>query len=309
MNWTYFEILRIPELIEKIGKIGTSKFPFENDKRYVFVGCGSSYNLALAITQVMKKFGIESEIITGGKVISFDYVPQCDVGIFISRTGESTETVQAAAKFKNKGIKTIGVCCESKSSLQMVCDETYAFDFLHEESVVMTGSFVALLQFFIGGRDISEECSRIIEESQSIIKEINLKSFNHFVFLGFDEEYAISKEGALKMEEMALQYVEFHEPLEYRHGPIAKLSDKSLVIINSKDTKFEFDLSEELRKHTKVIFLGKNGDIDIEYDNGLEIPIKLIFTLLLAYNKAITEGYNPDNPDKLSKSVKIDTDY
>ena len=44
MNWTYFEILRIPELIEKIGKIGTSKFPFENDKRYVFVGCGSSYN-------------------------------------------------------------------------------------------------------------------------------------------------------------------------------------------------------------------------------------------------------------------------
>ncbi|MEN6589860.1 MAG: hypothetical protein ABFC76_00750 [Fervidobacterium sp.] len=44
MNWTYFEILRIPKLIEKIGKIGTSKFPFENDKRYVFVGCGSSYN-------------------------------------------------------------------------------------------------------------------------------------------------------------------------------------------------------------------------------------------------------------------------
>ena len=41
MNGTYFEILRIPELIEKIGK---SKFPFENDKRYVFVGCGSSYN-------------------------------------------------------------------------------------------------------------------------------------------------------------------------------------------------------------------------------------------------------------------------
>ncbi|HCI29624.1 MAG TPA: SIS domain-containing protein [Fervidobacterium sp.] len=306
MNWTYYEILRIPELMEKIE---SSKFQFEGDRKYVFVGCGSSYNLALIISQIVRKYGIESEVVTGGKVVSFDYIPQCDIGIFISRTGESTETVQSAKKFKSKGIKIIGICCESTSSLGAVCDEAYAFDFLHEESVVMTGSFVALLQFFIGKRDISEECSRIIERSQSIIKELDLKSFNHFVFLGFDEEYAISKESALKMQEMALQYVEFHEPLEYRHGPIARLSDTSLVVINSKDTLFERDLSKELRKHTKVIFLGKNGDIDIEYENGLETPLKLIFALLLAYNKAITEGYNPDSPDKLSKSVKIDTSY
>jgi len=52
MNWTYFEILRIPELIEKIGKIGTSKFPFENDKRYVFVGCGSSYNTQMVCDEI-----------------------------------------------------------------------------------------------------------------------------------------------------------------------------------------------------------------------------------------------------------------
>ncbi|ONN27117.1 sugar isomerase [Thermosipho affectus] len=299
MNYTYNEIMRTPELLKKIENYSIE---FSSNKKYVFVGCGSSYNLAFTASKILK---VNSETLTGGKILALDYTPKCDIGIFISRTGESTETVLSAEKFKKNGILTIGITCEKNSSLEKVCDQTFTFDFLHEESIVMTGSFTAILYFLIKNGEISNMAKKIIEKSNDYLEKIDLKKYNHFVFLGFDEEYGISKEGALKIQEMAKQFVEFHEPLEYRHGPISKLTDKTLVIINSKDTKYEHTLKKDLEKYTKVIYLGKDGDIDIKYNSGFETPLRVIFLQILAYKKAISEGLNPDRPENLSKSVKI----
>ncbi|WP_126993288.1 SIS domain-containing protein [Thermosipho globiformans] len=302
MNYTYSEIKHIPELLKKIEDYS---FEFNKDKRYIFVGCGSSFNLSLTASFVLEKFGIKTKVLTGGKVMTFNYVPDADVGIFISRTGESTETVKAAEIFKEKGVYTIGITCEKETTLEKVCDETFVFDFLHEESIVMTGSFVSILHFLVKRYSIVEKASKILEESEKFIENLDLKKYNHFIFLGFDEEYGISKEGALKMQEMAKQFVEYHEPLEYRHGPVSRISEHSLVVINSKDTENEYMLKKDLEKYTKVILLGRNGDIDIEYDNGLETPLKMIFSQVLSFKKAIVEGLNPDRPEKLSKSVII----
>ncbi|MBB6063393.1 glucosamine--fructose-6-phosphate aminotransferase (isomerizing) [Thermosipho japonicus] len=302
MNYTYSEIKRIPELLKRIENYSLE---FKRDKKYVFVGCGSSFNLSLTASLILEKFGVKSKVLTGGKVITFNYVPDVDVGIFISRTGESTETVKAAEIFKKKGVYTIGITCEKETTLEKVCDETFVFDFLHEESIVMTGSFVAILHFLVKRYSIVEKASKILEESEKFIENLDLKKYNHFIFLGFDEEYGISKEGALKMQEMARQFVEFHEPLEYRHGPVSRISEHSLVVINSKDTENEYMLKKDLEKYTKVILLGRNGDIDIGYDNGLETPLKMIFSQILSFKRAIVEGLNPDKPEKLSKSVII----
>ncbi len=67
----------------------------------------------------------------------------------------------------------------------------------------------------------------MLDLSDKIINTINLGKYEHFVFLGYDENLGVSKEGALKLQEMALQYVEYHEPLEYRHGPISRLTEKN----------------------------------------------------------------------------------
>ncbi|QTA38738.1 SIS domain-containing protein [Thermosipho ferrireducens] len=305
-SYTYSEIKRIPEILKEMEKYS---FGFLPSKKYFFVGCGSSYNLSFTASKVLENFGIDSEVITGGKVIAFDYVPKCDVAIFISRTGESTETIKAAEKFKEKGIYTIGITCEKNTSLEKVCAQTFVFEFLYENSIVMTGSFVAILYFLIKMHDVDgylhEKSKRLIYETEILLENMDLKKFNHFIFLGFDEEYGISKEGALKMQEMAKQFVEFHEPLEYRHGPISNISENSLVVINSKDTSFEYQLKKDLERYTKVIFLGENGDLDLKYNYGLETPLKVIFSQILSYRKAICEGFNPDVPDNLTKSVKI----
>ncbi|KLO21930.1 sugar isomerase [Marinitoga sp. 1197] len=306
-KYTIREIERIPELLEKADNFN---FSFTKSKKYVFVGCGSSYNLGFITSKILNTHGYCSSTISGGEAIVFNKVPSADISIFISRTGESTETVKAVQIFKKNNIKTIGITCTPNSSLTKICDESFIFDFANEESVVMTGSFIFILNFLLNGiqhNNLSEKSFNVLNNSKTLIDSLNLKDFNHFIFLGFDEQYGISKEGALKIQEMAIQNVEFHEPLEYRHGPKSTLTDSTLVIINSKDTREEKILAEELKLlGAKVIFIGKNGDINIDYDSGFESPLKMIFPQYLGYKKAIIENLNPDKPKNLSKSVILD---
>ncbi|WGS63943.1 SIS domain-containing protein [Marinitoga aeolica] len=306
-KYTIKEINRIPELLEKEKEY---KITYNKNKKYTFVGCGSSYNLGLITTKMLNKYGYKSNTISGGEVIVFDKVPQTDIAIFISRTGESTETVKAVENFKKRKIKTIGITCTPESSLTKICDETYIFEFANEESVVMTGSFVYILNFLLNGikyTDLTKDAEIIISNIKERIDTIDLKKYNHYVFLGFDEQYGISKEGALKIQEMAIQNVEYHEPLEYRHGPKSTLNEHTLVIINSKDTEEETKLAKELKNMgAEVILIGKEKDIDIPYNNGFESPLRMILPQYLGYKKALIEGYNPDQPRNLSKSVILD---
>ncbi|WP_240739279.1 SIS domain-containing protein [Marinitoga lauensis] len=264
----------------------------------------------MIITKMLKKYGYYSNIISGGEVIVFDTIPETDIAIFLSRTGESTETVKAVDNFKKRNIKTIGITCTPDSSLTKICDETFVFDFANEESVVMTGSFVFILNFLLNGikfNDIANESEQLLLNIKNYIDSIDLKKYNHFVFLGFDEQYGVSKEGALKIQEMAIQNVEFHEPLEYRHGPKSTLTEHSIVIINSKDTEEELKLAKELKEFgAKTILIGKNKDIDIPYNDGFESPLKMIIPQYIGYKKALIEGYDPDQPRNLSKSVILD---
>ncbi|KAF2956132.1 SIS domain-containing protein [Marinitoga sp. 38H-ov] len=300
MNYTLKEINRIPKLLSRVKDYN---FKFEKNKKYTFIGCGSSYNLGLIVSKIMNKFGYNSNVISGGEVIVFDEVPKTDIAIFISRTGESTETVQAIERFKN--IKTIGITCTSNSSLTKKCTENYIFDFANEESVVMTGSFVFILNFLLNGIEFHDYSNiTILNNIKNLVDSIDLKNYNHFVFLGFNEQYGVAKESALKVQEMAMQNVEFHEPLEYRHGPKSTLTEKSLIVIYSKDTYEERVLANELRNMgAKIILVSEDGDLKIKYNNGFDSILRIILPQYIGFKKAILEGLDPDNPKNLSKSV------
>ena len=303
-KYTLQEIKRIPELLKLAKNFNLS---FEKSKKYTFIGCGSSYNLGYITVEMLKKYEYNAEIISGGNIITFNKTPKIDIAIFLSRTGETTEVVKSAEIFKKKNIKTIGITCKKNSSLSKLCDENFEFDFAKEKSIVMTGSFIFILNFLLNSLkkiDLSKKAINVLKDVKNIVDKIDLKKFDHFVFLGFEEQYGVAKEGALKIQEMAVQNVEFHEPLEYRHGPKSSVTDRTFIIINSKDTKEEAILAEELKNmNANTIFIGKNGDLNIPYKNGFESPLRLIFPQYLGYKKSLLEGFNPDKPRNLSKSV------
>ncbi|BBE31672.1 glutamine--fructose-6-phosphate aminotransferase [Tepiditoga spiralis] len=298
---TLEEILKIPKLLNK--KIS---FELNKEKKYLFVGCGSSYNIGLTVSEVMKKNGYSANVKTGGNIVLFDN-ENYDEAILITRTGTSTETVNSAKNLKKKNIHTIGITCGKDTDIVKNTDESFVFDFANEESVVMTGSFVYILNFLLNGIkefDLSEDSKKVLDESIKKIDKLNLKNYDHFVFLGFNENYGISKEGALKLQEMALARCEFHEPLEYRHGPKSTLTNKTLVIFNTTGTEMEKSLEEELIKMgARVLTIGEKKEINIKNLSGFETPLRIIPIQYLGYKLAILKGLNPDNPKNLSKSV------
>ncbi|KUK15750.1 MAG: Sugar isomerase (SIS) [Petrotoga mobilis] len=306
MNYTLDEIKRIPNLLNKLKDFD---FPFSKEKEYLFVGCGSSYNIGFIMKEIMNKNGYKAKVLTGGHVMLFDDIPDSDVAILITRTGESTETVLAAKKLKQKGMKTIGITSSKNSSITQQCEENITLDFAEEKSVVMTGSFVFILAMLLNGIEKNgyyNYSEKILEDSEKIIDHLALEKYEHFVFLGYDENYGISKEGALKLQEMALQYVEYHEPLEYRHGPISRLTENTLVVLNSKGTKEEKKLKDDIEKlGGKVLVISSNEQVEIPDMKGFEAPLRLIPIQYLGYKKALQMGYNPDSPKNLSKSVKL----
>ncbi len=306
MSKTLNEIMRISDLLKKTGK---NTLHVQKEKKLLFVGCGSSYNIGYIVSEIYKKNGLISNVVTAGKILATNDYPASDIAFLISRTGESTETIEAAKILEKEGINTIAVTCDSKSPLVNECDKDISFDFAYEESVVMTGSFTVILHSLLNiikRVSLAKKSGIIIEESKNLVDSIDFNKYNHFVFLGYDELFGLSKEGALKLQEMALQNVEFHEPLEYRHGPRSTLDEKTIIVIQSMDTRYEKELASELSKAgAKVIYIGKNGDINIPYNEGFEAPLRMIPVLLIGYEKAIKMGLNPDKPKNLTKSVKL----
>lgn len=307
MSYTLDEIVRIPGMLENLKNL---KFNFSKDTRYLFVGCGSSYNLGFIMKTLLNLNGYKADVVTSGHVMLFNKVPKSDIAILITRTGETTETIKAAQIIKKTGIKSVGITCTKDSTISNICDDSIVLDFAEEKSVVMTGSFVLILAMFVNGikyHDFSEESEKVLNLSNKVINSIDLSKYEHFVFLGYDENLGVSKEGALKLQEMALQYVEYHEPLEYRHGPISRLSEKTLVVINSKDTPEEKKLKIDIEKlGASTLEISFEGDIKVPSLNGFEVPLRLIPIQYLGYKKAIQMGYNPDSPKNLSKSVKLE---
>ncbi|MEJ5257588.1 MAG: SIS domain-containing protein [Fervidobacterium sp.] len=304
---TYDEIMRVSKLIEVVDSL--KEFKFDEVKRHLFIGCGSSYNAGLILSEILKKQGIFAEAVSSGEVLlennTDEIARKFDVALFLSRTGTTTETLKVAEMLKGR-IESIGITCEKDSPLSALCGVNYELDFAHEESVVMTSSFSAILRLLLNGiKRYQISPDEYLQTYDSLLKEELLKEKSHFVFLGCQERYYVAKESALKVEEMSLDHTEFYETLEYRHGPIALLSPRTHVVIFSKyrkPHKLETDLANDIANRGGSVHI-LNGMTDRP---EFEVQFLTLYAQLLGYKRAIIKGLNPDKPKGLTKSVILD---
>ncbi len=122
---------------------------FRETEGVIFLGCGSSYYIALSAARFfMKKLGKPAWAVPAGEVIVAREwsVPSLDdhVAIFISRSGETSEVLEATKILKAEGVKTIGVTLEKGSSLSKAVDLPIVLPY-DERSIVMTRSFSGML--------------------------------------------------------------------------------------------------------------------------------------------------------------------
>jgi glucosamine--fructose-6-phosphate aminotransferase (isomerizing) len=284
-----------------------------------FVGCGSSYNLAMSLAVAANAAGWQAIAVPGDEWLSRRGDYWAGAGsvqvVAISRSGETTETVAAAKASRAAGIPVIGITVETGSALAANSDRVVAAATDKRGGIVMTTSASLMLQLGLQllGHAVPETA---ISAAETLLKAVDatvpgrLSGRSHFVYLGSGAQYGVGVEGALKLMEMSQAMTQAFHPLEYRHGPISLIDAKSVVVmVHSADgLAAEMKVAGEVRaKGALVISLGGAGELGFPVDAAPALrPLVYLPALqVLGERVAQMKGLDTAAPRHLTKVVVL----
>ncbi len=316
MNTTETVIFeQFPYWEKAIGSNGAT----EKQELLVFVGCGTSYYLAQTLASYANGAGRKAIAVPGAEWLNRPafFWPEWTKThvVAISRSGETTETVAAAKSSRANGAFVTGLTVETESSLAKNCDQIVVSKTHPNEGIVMTASasLMLLLGMQMIGQTIPASVPAMAEElAQALDASLSthLHKRSHVVFLGGGPLYGIASEGALKLMEMSQVMTQAFHPLEYRHGPISLVDEKTAVVmLYSADQKdAESKLVKELQdKGAFVIGLGGPGDLALGVDVGLELAGLVVLPALQILGERVAQSHQLDtvSPRHLTKVVML----
>jgi glutamine---fructose-6-phosphate transaminase (isomerizing) len=307
---------------------------------WLFIGCGSSYYIALAAAAVWSAVtGIKARAFPASEILLFPELVLAGsskpAAALISRSGSTSETVRAAEVLKQKRVRTVAVTCTDGNRLQEISSCSLALPACDEQSTVMTRSFTSMLlglQFLAAGwaqnRKLAENIEKLPELAASCLRNlparvqefVDPRQFEDYVCLGQGPFYGLACETALKITEMSTSYVQSFHTLEFRHGPKSIVSPEALVIflLSEQGYNAECDLLEEIKSlgGTTISITNRadtraraSSDLLIEF--GFDLPelariVPYIFAgQLTGLYTGLQKGLDPDNPRNLTRVVML----
>ncbi|MCU9951932.1 SIS domain-containing protein [Burkholderia sp. BKH01] len=289
------------------------------DCKFVIVGCGTSYHLAQCIAASLSLRGSSAIAVPGGEWARRRraYVAS-DANVHVialSRSGESTETVQALEVSRAAGLKTTAITCEADSSITRHADSVVFAETHPSEGIVMTSSASLMLIMGLRLAGVTLEGS-VVNDAMATMGKLDralpdaLAERSHFVYLGAGPMYGIAGEGSIKVQEMSLSYANTYHTMEYRHGPVSLVDDKTLaVLLYSPDTRDEeAKLAAELiEKGAMVLGFGGPGSVEIELPGVAESRAIMVLPALQILGERVAElrGLDTTAPRHLNKVVTL----
>lgn len=286
--------------------------------RYAVVGCGTSFYLAQAIAAALNAQHMAAVAVPGHEwsIRPHHYATDPVTVIAVSRSGESSETVQAVRASQARGSKVIALTCEPDSTVAGLADIALVATTHPDEGIVMTASASLLLllglQFAGIELDLPALCA-MAEDTLEAMQTANLDRFGerqHLVFLGGGPLYGVASEGALKSQEMSCTVTQVFHPLEYRHGPIS-LADETMAVImlyGADDAAAEAKVIADVRALGAYI-IGFGGPGDVTLPNPAPTALGGLVALpalqLLGERLAVMRGLDTAAPRHLTKVVKV----
>ena len=292
--------------------------PMAADGDYVVVGCGTSFYLAEIVATAFNLTGRPAIAVPGGEWARRRRAYKVDdrglTVIALSRSGESSETVQAIAASRAAGLHTVAVTCEPRSSIVRAAASTIVAGTHRDEGIVMTSS--ASLMLLVGLRlaGVTVEAEGVAARAAALLDRLDaqlasaLEGRSHFVYLGAGPMHGLAQEGALKLQEMSLSYSQAYHTMEYRHGPISLVDRTTLaVLLYSPDTRDEeAAVASEIRaKGAFVIGFGGPGDLTMAVDDDPLVRTLAVLPALQILGERVAEarGIDTASPRHLSKVV------
>ncbi|MBL7980871.1 MAG: glutamine--fructose-6-phosphate transaminase (isomerizing) [Flavobacteriales bacterium] len=287
-----------------LGGIRDHEQKFQNAKRILILGCGTSWHAGLVgeyLFEDLARIPVEVEYAS-----EFRYrnpiVGEEDIVIAISQSGETADTLAAIELAKSRGATIIGICNVVGSSIARV---THAGSYTHagpEIGVASTKAFTAqvtvltLMALMIGRRKGTISASnfhRLINELDAIPDKVQkvlqseaqikyiadiYKDAPNALYLGRGYSFPVALEGALKLKEISYIHAEGYPAAEMKHGPIALIDEAMPVfVVATKGASYEkvvSNIQEVKARKGKIIAIVTEGDTVVKElaDHVIEIP-------------------------------------
>jgi glucosamine--fructose-6-phosphate aminotransferase (isomerizing) len=319
-------------------------------KAVTIVACGTSYYAGLMgkhfierLARIPVEVDYASEFRYRRPVIGPDHLV-----IAITQSGETVDTLAALEEARSAGAYTAAIVNAVGSQAVRVTDGHLYMQAGPEIGVASTKAFTAsttdlllLGGYLAQGRGLlsGEAAATFIHElamlpglAGKLLEEAwqsdhyrklaeRFHVYQNFLYLGRGPNYAVAREGALKLKEISYIHAEGYPAGEMKHGPIALIdADMPAVCIVPKDSWYDKMISqvEQVKARNGLVLAVAHSDdtaltakadaiLPIPYASELLTPILAALPLqVFAYEMAVRRGADVDQPRNLAKSVTVE---
>ena len=313
-------------------------------RRVFITACGTSFHAGLTADYALNSLAkIPAHTFIASEFLKYANVfDEGDVGIVISQSGETIDSLIALRKMKSAGVKVIAVSNVVDSAIPRESDVAIYTRAGPEIGVAATKTFttqiIALLRMTceaakLIGEDvesIESEMNKIPRYASYVIRAheakckkigITLSTAKSAFYLSRGVGVPLSMEGALKLKEIAYIHAEAYPAGESKHGPIALVEPEFPVIFSVLLDDYRESLSGNIAemKARGAFTIGLIPQEEKQFakilDKYIWMPrihpliaptIYVIPMQLIAYYAAVTNGYDPDKPRNLAKTVTVE---
>jgi fructoselysine-6-P-deglycase FrlB-like protein len=257
--------------------------------RVAIVGCGTSLFIAQSCAVLRESAGLgETDAFPAS---GFPYSRPYDHVVALTRSGTTTEVVRLLTALPGERRSTVITTAPTLPAARRA-DATVALDFADERSVVQTRFATTALALWRA--HLGESLGRVIEDARTELAARlpdELVGRQHFVFLGTGWTVGLANEAALKLREASQAWTESYPAMEFRHGPISVVDERSAVWIFGRTPA---GLADEITG---------TGALVVQADT--DPMAHLVRAQRLAVMIATRKGLDPDAPRNLARSIVL----
>jgi glucosamine--fructose-6-phosphate aminotransferase (isomerizing) len=314
-------------------------------KHVTIIGCGTAYYAGLLasyyLEQLIDGLTVDVAVASELRYRSF-HLPQGSVGLVVSQSGETADTLACLREIKRRGVKTLGIVNAVGSTIAREVDGGIYVHAGPEISVASTKAFTsqvaAMMMFAIQvaqAKGVSmqktmgyiKELARLPEEIEATLKAHKddiaktakkYAKYDHALYLGRDTLFPVALEGALKLKEISYIQAEGYAAGELKHGPIALIDDRFFEVMLLAEgwlfDKSTSSLAEVNARGGHVLAITNSkktidAETTVRVKTSLDILAPIVLNVvqqLFAYYVAVARGNDVDQPRNLAKSVTVE---
>lgn len=319
----------------------------KNINKIYIVACGTAYHAGLQgqfAFQKIAKLEVFTDVASEFRY-SNPFIDEKTMVIFVSQSGETSDTLAALKEAKTKKALTVAITNVVGSTISREAHKVIYTMAGPEIAVASTKAYTTQITIFylfslyigklkgvISDEKYQEYLSDIENIPEKVQKVINnhekikfiaeyLKDKTNGFFIGRGLDYKVAVEASLKMKEVSYIHTEAFASGELKHGTIALIENGTPVIVIATQKnlldKSVSNIKEVKARGAYIITVGFENDESLKEvsDSFISLPLcddlfsgflSIIPLQLLSYYTSSLKGIDVDKPRNLAKSVTVE---